>query len=443
MPDNEIVHLFADHAGALWIVAGVSLCRFQDGKFSNFDLGLHAAIAPVRIVGEDRHRNLWIAGYAGVVKLSGGKLTPVVPAALLDGNAVNAILADRHDNIWVGGSRGLIELSASGTVRRFSEAEMPNMFVRALAEDRDGNIWLGGDSGLARLEEGRFVVPGGAAPGETDVVRSLLEDREGNLWAGANDGLTRFRDDLFTIFGKPEGLPSDEPTVTYQDHAGRIWVGFHDSGLMLFQGRRLITARDGLPATEVFSIRETHGGDLLVSTRLGLARESGGRFRIRAEPDPLGRTTVFDALEDSAGRLWLASTAGLTELRRPGTHRDSRRSPDRQRHGDAAGGERGSPMGRDLRKGSVARAGRREEAVHRGGRASQRSDPRALSGRRWRHLDRHVRRRPGHVPRRAASEVYGQGRPVERQRRQHRGRWRLVVAQHHAGPLPRFQAATV
>jgi signal transduction histidine kinase len=84
---------------------------------------------------------------------------------------------------------------------------------------------------------------------------------------------------------------------------------------MLFQDRRQVTARDGLPPTEVFSIRETRGGDLLVSTRLGLARESEGSFRIHAPPDPLGRTTVFDALEDSAGRLWLASTFGLSELR--------------------------------------------------------------------------------------------------------------------------------
>ncbi len=315
LPDNSIVHLFADHAGTLWVVAGVSLSRFQDGKFSNFDLGPQAPIAPVRIVGEDRRRNLWIAGYAGVVKLSGGKLTQALPASFLDGNAVNAILADRHDNIWVGGSLGLIELSASGAVRRYSRSELPDMFVRALWEDRDGSIWLGGNGGLARLEGGRFVVPGGAVPREADTVRCLLEDREGNLWAGANDGLTRFRDDLFTIYGKTEGLPSDQPTVVYQDRAGRIWVGFHDAGLMLFPGYRLFTARDGLPATEIFSIRETRAGDLLVSTRLGLARESKGRFSIHPAPDPLGRRNVFDALEDSAGRLWLASNAGLSELR--------------------------------------------------------------------------------------------------------------------------------
>ena len=46
-----------------------------------------------------------------------------------------------------------------------------------------------------------------------------------------------------------------------------------------------------------------------------MARESGGQFRIYPSADPLGRRSVFDALEDSAGRVWLASTTGLSELR--------------------------------------------------------------------------------------------------------------------------------
>src|SRR5262249_17735699 len=153
----------------------------------------------------------------------------------------------------------------------------------------------GTNAGLARLDGDGFVIPrdGEGRGGET--IRCLFEDREGNLWVGSNGGLTRYRDDIFTVYGKPEGLPSDEPNVVFQDHAGRIWVGFHDNGLMLFskEGNRVFTARDGLRFTEIFSIRETRDGDLLIGARGGLVRMHGTHFTTFVPPDPLGRINVF------------------------------------------------------------------------------------------------------------------------------------------------------
>ena len=74
--------------------------------------------------------------------------------------------------------------------------------------------------------------------------------------------------------------------------------------------------RDGLPDDDVFSIRESRTtGDLLIGTRGGLARMHGEHFDNYTPPDPLGRRNVFEALEDSRGRLWLAEPGGLSELR--------------------------------------------------------------------------------------------------------------------------------
>src|SRR6202030_152962 len=103
----------------------------------------------------------------------------------------------------------------------------------------------------------------------------------------------------------------------YQDRGGLIWVGFHDAGLLMIssEGRKLFTTRDGLPNNEVFSIRETHDGDLLIGTRGGLARLHNGHFGKFVPKDPLSRVLIFDALEDSAGRIWLASGGGLGQLR--------------------------------------------------------------------------------------------------------------------------------
>jgi len=116
----------------------------------------------------------------------------------------------------------------------------------------------------------------------------------------------------FTVYGRSEGWPSVIPTTVLQDHAGRVWVGFHESGLMLASDgeRRVYTARDGLPDNQIYSVRETRSGDLLIGTRNGLAVMHGGSFRVYRPADRIHRFNVYDALEDNAGRIWLATPAG-------------------------------------------------------------------------------------------------------------------------------------
>jgi len=315
LPDNNITSLYEDHGGVLWIVAGVNLSRFQDGKFTNYPPDAELPVTSVRQIREDLNHDLWVAGYSRVVKMTAGQFVTVIEPNVLNGDIITCMVSSHNGDFWLGGSAGLIRRSPSGQIRRYDVRDgLPDKLVRALWEDRDGNIWAGTNLGLARLDGERFVTPRDVE--NRNIVRCLFEDREGNLWAGSNSGLTRYRDDIFTPYGKSEGLPSDEPNAVFQDHLGRIWIGFHDAGLMLFDGEksRVYTTRDGLPNNEVFSIRETRGGDLLIGARGGLARMHAGRFTTYVPPDPLGRVNVFDSLEDSTGRIWLATPGGLDEL---------------------------------------------------------------------------------------------------------------------------------
>jgi signal transduction histidine kinase/ligand-binding sensor domain-containing protein len=318
LPDDAVGSLFIDHTGALWIVAGIDLSRFQDGKFTNFAPGKDMPVASFRAVAEDHSHNLWVAGFSALGKLANGKFEPVLSGGALDGGVISGLAVDPQNNLWIGGSKGAMMRSPGGQVRMFTGSNgLPDPFLRAIWVDRDGGVWAGTNGGLARLEGDRFVsAPVGADRGQ-DQVRCLYEDNEGDLWVGSNNGLTQLRDDVFTVYGKSEGFPSDEPNVVYQDRAGRIWVGFHDAGLLMISGetKKLYTTSNGLPNNEVFSIREATNGDLLIGTRGGMVRVHDGHFDTFVPKDPLSRIIVFDAMEDSAGRVWLAGGGGLGELR--------------------------------------------------------------------------------------------------------------------------------
>jgi signal transduction histidine kinase/ligand-binding sensor domain-containing protein len=312
LPDNAIVSLYADHAGALWIVAGVWLSRLENGRFTNYAPGPQLPVTAARAILEDRRHQLWVGGMNGVGRLSSEGFALVIGEAELAGRFVTCLAAGTDGAVWIGTSGGVLAISPEGVVRSYRTADgLPDPTVRALWCDRNGFIWAGTNRGVARFNGQRFTF----ALAETGLVsvRSIVGDREGNLWVGDNSGLSRLRDDVFTVYGRSEGWPSVNPTTAFQDGTGRVWVGFHESGLMLASGteRRVYTSRDGLPDNQVYSIRGTRSGDLLIGTRNGVAVMRGDSFRIYRPEDQLHRFNVYDALEDGAGRIWLATPAGL------------------------------------------------------------------------------------------------------------------------------------
>jgi len=312
LPDNAIIGLYADHAGVLWIVAGAGLSRLESGRFTNYAPGPQLPVTSVRAVVEDQRHQLWVGGLSGAGRFSSGGFTPVIGEAQLAGRIITCMAMGSDGTLWIGSSDGVLTYSPEGVLRSYLTAQgLPDPLVRALWCDHHGLIWAGTNRGVARFDGRRFR----AALAETGSVsvRSLTGDREGNLWVGENSGLSRLRDDVFTVYGQSEGWPSDEPNTVFQDRTGRVWVGFHESGLMLVSGgeRRVFTRRDGLPDNEIFSIRETRSGDLLIGARNGLAVMHGDDFRVYRPEDRLGRFNVFDALEDSEGRIWVAAPGGL------------------------------------------------------------------------------------------------------------------------------------
>jgi signal transduction histidine kinase/ligand-binding sensor domain-containing protein len=315
LDDPSVSSIAEDRSGAIWVVAGVYVNRFQDGKFTNYSPRQGLPLQALRTVYCGRDGSIYVAGFGGVVRHQGNRFVSVLGPT---GGIVISLLQDRHNNFWMGGGSGLLRRSPQGELRRYTVQDgLPDNYIRAVWEDRDGNIWAGTDAGLARLENGRFVSSPLASSHEREWVRCIYEDTEGNLWVGMNSGLNRLRNDLFSMYGESEGLPSDEPTTVYQDRRGRIWVGFHDSGLVqLLDGKpaRVYTQKDGLPSNEIFSIRESLDGDLLIAARGGPSRLHDGYFVNPVMRDPLNRRVAFDYFQDRNGKLWVASPAGLSEI---------------------------------------------------------------------------------------------------------------------------------
>ena len=314
LPRGTIYSMVEDHAGVLWVVLGGRLCRFENGQFRTYPKSDLAPLESVGAVYEDSQRQLWVGGLNGILKREGDKFSVVFQPPESDGNIISAILKDAK-GIWAAGTRGLILIQPDGKVRRFTTRDgLANNLIRALYEDRAGNLWVGTYGGLSRRDGDRFV---DLKMDDRDWVWCLFEDRENDLWVGMNNALVRLRDDKFSSFGRPEGFPGDEPIVVRQDQQSQLWVGYHDSGLLVMgpHKRRIYTTRDGLPSNEIFGVRVSRPGELLIGTRAGLSRLRGGRFMNYSMPHPTGSSAVLDAIEDIQGNLWAATASGVYELK--------------------------------------------------------------------------------------------------------------------------------
>jgi ligand-binding sensor domain-containing protein len=247
----------------------------------------------------------------------------------ISSDTVSAIIMDAHGLLWVGTHNGLDCIDPkNGVIKHFrhdpsNTASLDYNVVRSLCIDQQGTLWIGTgipwdlnpDGGLNRFDpltqEFAHFLP-------NKKVRSIFEDSHGNFWIGAL-GNKLFKMDrsfgTFTpvTFSPPPASPVDHITFIREDGAGTIWFGTFESGLIRYD-----------PYTNT-SIHYGDGTGLLdnsgwqaFTSRDGVfwfSTQQSNLFRV----DPLKKIFSFHHTggiaqgfrEETAERLWVASTAGL------------------------------------------------------------------------------------------------------------------------------------
>jgi signal transduction histidine kinase/ligand-binding sensor domain-containing protein len=217
-----------------------------------------------------------------------------------------------------GGAKRILRVSG-GKLRpildQFGDSSLdPHLLTR----DRDGNVWVGtAGQGLLRLRGAgyeRFTRHDGLS---SDFINAFLEDREGNLWVGTVTGIDQFREPKVLHVSTRDGLSSDAIMAVCAARNGGIWVGTIGGGLNRVDGGRIghYLMNSGLPSTTIESLYEDAGG-LWVGTTGGLVHRSKDRFVEVRDPDGQHLNRVFAITEDRTGTLILADGAkGLFSLR--------------------------------------------------------------------------------------------------------------------------------
>ncbi len=351
---DTVYSLAFDDAGALWIgTNGGGVNRLSNAKrnYMRFhfmpDRGDGITQGKITRIYRDSRDTLWIGTYNGGLNryvpqrdaMVHYRADPDAPRQISN-DIVTSIFEDSGGTLWVGTNDGLNRYNrqADGFVTLRHDPEDPNSIpddiVYEIAEDPDGSLWLGTYSeGVSRWnrETDTFTHyphdPEDPTSLSDNLVYDILRDSRDRIWVATNRGLNRFDRSTgewlryFHVPGTPGSLSTDSLRHLFEASDGTLWIGTVSGGVNRLNEAdnsfTHFTEADGLADNTVVAIQEDDSGKLWFATTNGLSVFDPETERVTNldEDDGIGGME-FNAgsLKDDDGTLWFGGIHGVTAI---------------------------------------------------------------------------------------------------------------------------------
>ncbi|WP_082971482.1 ligand-binding sensor domain-containing diguanylate cyclase [Rheinheimera sp. SA_1] len=146
-----------------------------------------------------------------------------------------------------------------------------------------------------------------------NTINSIIQSKDGYLWFATWEGAARYDGRNFTVFGRSEltGLPDSGVRVFSLDRNGDLLMGGSRGGMALVKDGQW----QSLPAVEklINDLTRDVNGRLWIATEGGglLLQQADGQTRQFGAADGLTPTVIYRLLDDTQGKIWLATQQGL------------------------------------------------------------------------------------------------------------------------------------
>ncbi len=331
--------IMIDHDGRVWITTlGQGLFRYDPKEDK---LVQYAAVAQINSdftsrVYEDSENNIWVSTRDNGLSLYLPDKDYFKPIATKQLPHTVALFEDSRKNFWVGGDDGLYRLNRETQELERVIGPPPGSMVlqvRQMLEYPEGNLLFVSDSGLGQydLDTGEYQIHGAQASSSSQLsdnhLHAIHADHEGGLWLGSYFGglnyipalSNRFR----TINRDSSSFPGRIVGVVAPGKDGNIWLGTDDSGFYLWNRnddsfKSFNSGNPGLPPSynNVHAILQDGdslyigmymGGLDIIDLRTGKFTNHKSSGNVRS----LYSSNVYSLLKDSAGDVWIGTSAGL------------------------------------------------------------------------------------------------------------------------------------
>ena len=371
---NNILQIFQDSKGYLWIATAEGLSRFDGYTFKNYGKAQGLGGSYINDVTADRDGRLWVAisdgGIARLIDEPGetetgmkfvsysiytdpkannvnrmvfdadGRMWCATEAGVFRGKALEVAngdfdfiapdtqpipsreaFRDRKGRLWFGLDRRILKIAGGKT--EYYELELQeegNTFLTGITEDKGGRLFA--STGLAVyefVEETAQFQRVGLSLGEDQTVSTINRADDGGLWVGTNKGLIHYRDGRQAIYTAENGLASDFVTAIYTDRENSLWLGILGSGLSNRTNNAIVsfTAPPGLGSFKSYRLQSDRDGNVYIQTGClpdptRMVKIADDAASLIGSPDLIGGDCRRNKFfQGGDGRWWVASNDGL------------------------------------------------------------------------------------------------------------------------------------
>lgn len=266
-----------DHQGNLWMATNKKglLKRTPTGTFYQYDHRHGVRRGEYHDLLSHPDGSLWITSTHGVSLHMPTNWAAVDTDSGLRDEHVWSFLRSRDGSFWIGTENGISAWNGTEWNHYYGPVPAALGRVMKLVQRADGSIWAASRHGIFRYDGDRFTLV------HDDVyTHTLIERPDGSLLAGTRNGIFRVHDDDLERFAPEIDFIQSRPIkALYNDADGSLWAAAEGSGALHIQA-------DG--------------------------------YTLYTEEDGLARFSVLDIYRDTAGRLWLPTTEGVSVF--DGTH---------------------------------------------------------------------------------------------------------------------------
>ncbi|EHQ30385.1 histidine kinase [Mucilaginibacter paludis DSM 18603] len=336
LPVNEILSMYEDRSGRLWIGTGGGGLVYYDRTHDAFQQYGEGAVwrknrtEPVLAICGDHLGRLWISGFNGIriIDLKTNKIAnppfinsklPVVALGFLE---------DSKHRMWAGTNLGLFCYNLNTCeVRQYLHNKQDKKsigpgIIKGIAEDNSGHMWFGTSNGLSALQ-----ADGKAFNNFLNNQVFAIATDNGFLWLGTDNGLVIFNTRNLKSERYQPGARNNYSLSTkaissiYIDKSGIYWLGTNKGGVNKFdRNLPLLNVKlnnpfdpQGLAGPNTNAFAEQANGNIYIGTDNGLQLfdKNTGLFRsIHLDPKeetPENRIAVLCLKCDKAGKLWIGT----------------------------------------------------------------------------------------------------------------------------------------
>jgi len=285
---------------------GIDLMK--NGIISPMNLKTNLQNISIKDIIQDKHGNVWIATYKGLLKVNGENETLFAKEEGMASDNVRCLFEDRSGNIWVGAKDGgLVRLGTNGSKKIYSiENGLSDNYVFCINQLPNGDIivgtYHGGINIIATTGEIELLNVGQDESSPLIFNMAIINDEE--YWLATDVGLYKYKEGEFYKFGSQEGLPVATIFDVEMDSYGYLWLTSNMGLLRVGQKEvedvmlgvstdieaRLYDEKDGMlsractGATKMFASAD---GNIWVPTSMGVSVVNPANIFINTKKPPL------------------------------------------------------------------------------------------------------------------------------------------------------------